>query len=396
MERRSLPGTDLALSVVGMGCWAIGGRHWGVVRDEESVAAVRRAFELGIDWFDTAPLYGHGHSDSILRRALGPRLQEVTIATKVGAFHDPAEDRSWSDLRASSIREDCEASLRRLGVEAIDLLQVHWPCERATPLAETLGELQALRAEGKIRWFGLCNYNEAGLRSALEVAPIPSLQTPYSMVRREAEDALLPLCRDRGVGVLAYETLCRGLLTAKYGATPPHFDAGDMRRHDGRFPLQPPIPRRGRLRRTGGNGGYVNSVGRVAKGRSKGLYPRGLLGYRVHDEPYIDEAPRERRALRLARTAFFLGLTPLVPFLGCWSGVFLGRYVSATTTTLMKVCFVSWLASVGLSITGIALARKSLSLHPTKLGRQAEVLASWLPLGTLAVPVILLLMTSFL
>jgi aryl-alcohol dehydrogenase-like predicted oxidoreductase len=235
MQRRTLPGTDLELSVVGMGCWPIGGKHWGPVDDEQSVAAIRRAVEVGIDWFDTAPLYGDGHADRVLRRALGARIGEVTIATKVGAVRDPSTDEAWSDLSPSNVRADCHASLERLGVERIDLLQVHWPCERGTPLAETIGTLEALRDEGAIRHFGLCNYDAAGLREALAVAPIPSLQTPYSLVRRDADEGLLQLCREREVGVLAYETLCRGLLTGKFGAAPPRFGPGDMRAHDPRF-----------------------------------------------------------------------------------------------------------------------------------------------------------------
>lgn len=235
MERRTLPGTDLSLSVVGMGCWAIGGMHWGDdVRDETSIAAIHRALELDVNWFDTAPIYGHGHADEVLRRALGPRIRDVTVATKVGVRFDPATDHAESDLSPEHVRADCEASLRRLGLERIDLLQVHWPCDRGTPLADTLGALEDLQREGKVRWFGLCNYNRAGLEAALEHAPIPSLQTPYSMVRREAEHDLLPLCRERGVGVLAYETLCRGLLTAKH-QTMPRFPDSDMRKHDARF-----------------------------------------------------------------------------------------------------------------------------------------------------------------
>lgn len=235
MERRTLPGTDLSLSVVGMGCWAIGGRDWGDdVRDETSIAAIHAALDCGVDWFDTAPLYGHGHADEVLRRALGPRIRDVTIATKVGARFDPATDHAESDLRPEHVRADAEASLRRLGIERIDLLQVHWPCDRGTPLADTIGALQDLQREGKIRFFGLCNYNEAGLRAALDVAPIPALQTPYSLVRRDAEQGLLDLCRERNVGVLAYETLCRGLLTAKH-ETMPRFPPTDMRARDPRF-----------------------------------------------------------------------------------------------------------------------------------------------------------------
>lgn len=235
MLRRVLPGTDLELSVVGLGCWPFGGRHWGPVDDAQSIAAIRRALELGIDWFDTAPLYGDGHADRVLRKALGGRIGEVTLATKVGAVRDAATDEAFSDLSPTHIRADCHRSLKRLGVECIDLLQVHWPCERGTPIADTIGALETLREEGAIRHWGLCNYDAAGLEEALAIAPVRSLQTAYSLVRRDADAALLPLCRERRVGVLAYETLCRGLLTGKFGATPPRFGKDDMRGQDPRF-----------------------------------------------------------------------------------------------------------------------------------------------------------------
>lgn len=235
MRRRKLPGTDLELSVVGLGLWPAGGRHWGPVDDDESIAAIRRAVELGIDWFDTAPLYGDGHADRILKRALGDRLRDVTVATKVGAHRDPERDTAWSDLRPESIRADCHASLQRLGLERLDLLQVHWPCERGALLADTIGALERLREEGAIGAFGLCNYDAPALSEALQLGPVASLQTPYSIVRRDADAELLPLCRERQVGVLAYETLCRGILTGKFGARPPRFGADDMRRQDPRF-----------------------------------------------------------------------------------------------------------------------------------------------------------------
>jgi len=196
--------------------------------------AIHAALDLGIDWFDTAPLYGHGEADRFLVRALGARIREVVIATKVGVRFDPATDRAASDLSPAHVRADCDASLSRLGLDRIDLLQVHWPCEHGTPIGETLGALSELRDEGKIRAFGLCNYDPSGLSAALDVAPVASLQTPFSLIRREDEGTLLPLAAERGVAVLAYETLGRGLLTGKYTAIP-HFDESDLRAHDPRF-----------------------------------------------------------------------------------------------------------------------------------------------------------------
>lgn len=241
VDRRPLPHTDLSPSRVAFGCWALGGGPWGPIDADQAVAAVHLALDLGIDFFDTAPLYGHGAADELLVRALGSRKHDVTIATKVGVRFDAATDHAESLLTPEHIRADCEASLLRLGVERIDLLQVHWPCERQTPLADTLGALGALQSEGKVRAYGLCNYNGAGLRAALDVAPsspssagVASLQSPYSLIRREAENDALPVCRHDGLPFLAYETLGRGLLTGKYTAVPT-FDEHDLRSQDPRF-----------------------------------------------------------------------------------------------------------------------------------------------------------------
>ncbi|RLB55279.1 MAG: hypothetical protein DRJ42_06710 [Deltaproteobacteria bacterium] len=236
VERRALADTGLTLSRVGFGCWALGGGPWGPIDVAEATAAVHLALDLGIDWFDTAPLYGHGAADELLVQALGSRRHEVVIATKVGVRFDAATDHAESLLTPEHLRADCEASLARLGVERIDLLQVHWPCEHGTPLEDTVGALARLRDEGKIRAFGLCNYNAPGLTAALEAEAqgVASLQSPLSLIRREAEAALLPLCQGRGLPFLAYETLGRGLLTGKYTA-PPRFDEHDLRARDPRF-----------------------------------------------------------------------------------------------------------------------------------------------------------------
>jgi aryl-alcohol dehydrogenase-like predicted oxidoreductase len=240
MRTRRLPGTTLDLSVVGFGCWAAGRTWWGDdhlpgdVRDDHSVAAIRRAVDLGVNWFDTAPLYGHGHADEVLVRALGSGVRDVTIATKVGVRWDGDGAHARSDLTPAWIRQDTEDSLRRLGVEAIDLLQIHWPCELGTPLEQTLATLDALRAEGKVRYVGLCNYDVPGLEKAKACGQIDSLQTPYHLLRREFEHDLQPWCIENGVGVLAYEPLCRGLLTGKFKATQ-RFPESDLRSRDDRF-----------------------------------------------------------------------------------------------------------------------------------------------------------------
>jgi aryl-alcohol dehydrogenase-like predicted oxidoreductase len=236
VERRRLPGTSFDLSVVGFGCWAIGGTWWGGARDDDAVQAIHAALDCGIDWFDTAPVYGHGHADEILARALGSSRRSALIATKVGVRWDGPGAHARSDLRPEHVRADCEASLARLGVERIPLLQVHWPCELGTPLDDTLGALVRLREEGKIEHFGLCNYGAAEMRRAALEAGAVSLQTPWSLVRREASAEIAPAStlEPGRFGVLAYEPLCRGLLTGKYKAAK-HFPKADLRAHDDRF-----------------------------------------------------------------------------------------------------------------------------------------------------------------
>lgn len=251
MLTRTLPGTDLDLSVIGMGCWAIGGKYWGDdVDDARSRAAVARAVELGINWFDTAPIYGDGHADRVLVEGLGARKHDVIIATKVGARQDEATGHAISDLTPEHVVADTHASLERLGLDSIPLLQVHWPCNLGTPIEATMEALFTLREQGKVQNVGLCNYDADTLLKAAELGPVVSLQTPYSMVRREFEHTLRDVCAPREAntaasprtsrfGVLAYEPLCRGLLTGKFGATPPSFPETDMRSMDDRFSGRP-------------------------------------------------------------------------------------------------------------------------------------------------------------
>lgn len=240
MLYRTLPRTDLQLSAIGFGCWAIGGKWWGEDGDDRrSIAAIHAALDHGINWFDTAPLYGHGHADEVLIEALGSKRHDVVIATKVGVrWQDQPGEHAYSDLSPDHIVEDCEASLRRLRLDTIPLLQVHWPCECDTPFEATLEALMALREGGKIRYFGLCNYASRPVEQALAYAPeLASLQTPYSMLRREFEFALRDTVAPGGeqrLGVLAYETLCRGMLTGKFTSLP-RFPTTDLRHNDERF-----------------------------------------------------------------------------------------------------------------------------------------------------------------
>lgn len=234
MKTRRLPHTDLDLSIVGFGCWAVGKTWWGDdVEDATSVQAIRRALDLGVNWFDTAPIYGWGHADEVLVAGLGDRKRDVVIATKVGPTRG-ADGHAHSILTPENLRADVEASLARLGVETIDLLQVHAPCEAGTPLDVTYGALDELRREGKLRHLGVCNYDAASVERIAAITPIVSLQMGYSLVRRELEHGERQACERLGIGMLAYEPLCRGLLTGKY-ARLPTFPDTDLRSRDDRF-----------------------------------------------------------------------------------------------------------------------------------------------------------------
>jgi len=235
VKQRLLPGTDLSLSVVGFGGWAIGGRHWGDdVDDDDSQAAIHAALDEGITWFDTAPIYGDGHSETVLLRALGDVHREgVVVATKVGAVYGD-DGHVHSHLTAEHLTADLQATLQRLRTDHIDLLQVHWPCEYGTPLEETFGTLARLREQGRFRHLGVCNYGADALRRIAEITPVVSLQAGLSMLRREVEHDGLAWCRETGTGFLAYEPLGRGLLSGKH-THPPDFPDTDMRRFDDRF-----------------------------------------------------------------------------------------------------------------------------------------------------------------
>ncbi len=231
MHTRAIDGLPRPVSRLGLGCWAIGGRGWGPDEGEAAAAAaIGAALDAGITLFDTAPIYGDGEADRRLRRALGPRIRDVTVATKVGPRGEPPV----CDLTPQHLRRDVEASLRRLGVDRLDLVQAHWPCDLGTPLEATVEALTALRDEGKIAAFGLCNYGPVDLADACRRGPVATLQTPLSWIRREYEGELRRVVEAHRLGVLAYEPLARGLLTGKFDRLP-RFDAGDVRRNDPRF-----------------------------------------------------------------------------------------------------------------------------------------------------------------
>ena len=217
MKTKQLGNSDLFITPVGYGSWAIGGAGWqfgwGKQNDDDSVAAIHRALELGVNWIDTAAVYGLGHSEEIVARALAnwPR-QRPYVFTKCGLKWD-AQGQTHRVLTPDSIRRECEASLRRLNVEAIDLYQIHWPVENTVKLEEAWDTLAHLQREGKVRWIGVSNFDVDQMKLAQDIAPITSLQPPYSLVHLEVEKEILPFCEHNGIGVIVYSPMASGLLT---------------------------------------------------------------------------------------------------------------------------------------------------------------------------------------
>ncbi len=218
MKTRKLGNSDLQLTPVGYGAWAIGGSGWdfawGHQDDADSTAAIHRSLELGVNWIDTAAVYGIGHSEEVVARALkdwhGPRPY---VFTKCVLRWDD-KGHVTQDHSAESIRKECEDSLRRLEVELIDLYQMHWPPSDNGPgLEEAWQTMAALQKEGKVRWIGVSNFNAAQIKRAEKFATVTSLQPPYSLMRRQVETEVLPYCRQQGIGVISYAPMASGLLT---------------------------------------------------------------------------------------------------------------------------------------------------------------------------------------
>jgi aryl-alcohol dehydrogenase-like predicted oxidoreductase len=237
MKTKRLGNSDLSITPVGFGAWAIGGSGWefgwGDQDDRASIAAIHRALELGINWIDTAAVYGMGHSEEVVASALrswpGPGPY---VFTKCGLRWDK-QGYVHNNLQAKSIRHECEESLRRLQVDAIDLYQVHWPTE---DIEEGWSEMARLQKEGKVRWIGVSNFDADQLRRTEKIAPVTSLQPPYSLIRREIESEILPYCYSNGIGVVVYSPMASGLLTgAMTRERAAKLPAGDWRSRDPEF-----------------------------------------------------------------------------------------------------------------------------------------------------------------
>ncbi len=217
MHTRQLGKSDLLITPIGFGSWAVGGSGyafaWGPQDDNESIAAIHRALDLGINWIDTAAVYGLGHSEEVVARALKGRSDRPYVFTKCSRVWDE-QGKIGSGLKADSLRRELEASLRRLQTDVIDLYQVHWP-QPDEDIEEGWSALAQFQAEGKVRYLGVSNFNVAQMRRAQAIAPITSLQPPYSLIRREIEPEILPFCAEQQIGVIVYSPMASGLLTGK-------------------------------------------------------------------------------------------------------------------------------------------------------------------------------------
>jgi aryl-alcohol dehydrogenase-like predicted oxidoreductase len=218
MQTRKLGNSDMHITLVGYGAWAVGGSGWdfawGAQDDSDSIGAIHRSLELGVNWIDTAAVYGIGHSEEVVARALREwKGQRPYVFTKCAMRWDK-NGRVTKVHSAASIRQECGDSLRRLQVDAIDLYQIHWPPEdNGSGLEESWSTLAALKKEGKVRWIGVSNFDVPQLQRAEKIAPVTSLQPPYSLIRRRIESEILPYCESHGIGVIVYSPMASGLLT---------------------------------------------------------------------------------------------------------------------------------------------------------------------------------------
>ncbi|TPW36491.1 aldo/keto reductase [Oecophyllibacter saccharovorans] len=224
-------GLDKPVTRVALGTWAIGGWMWGGPDDEAGIRTIRRALEEGINLIDTAPVYGFGHSEEVVGRALADMAEKPYIATKLGLKWD--NGKVWRDSSPARIRQEVEDSLRRLRVDVIDLEQVHWP-DANTPIEETARELQKLHEEGKIRALGVSNYSPEQMDIFRQAAPLSTVQSPFNIFEQATKREIIPYAEKHDMDVLCYGPICRGLLTGKMNKDS-RFPDTDLRSGDPKF-----------------------------------------------------------------------------------------------------------------------------------------------------------------
>ena len=287
---RTLGNSDLQLTPIGIGAWAIGGAGWqfawGPQDDSDSIKAIHRALELGVNWIDTAAVYGLGHSEEVVARAVRSVARRPYIFTKCSRRWD-ASGSIFSALQPASLREELEGSLRRLGVDAIDVYQIHWP-NPENEIEQAWETLARFREEGKVRWIGVSNFSVEQMQRIQRIAPITSLQPPYSMLRRGIEGQILPFTRANGIGVVNYSPMLSGMLTGKMTAERAEaLPENDWRRNNVEF-KEPRLSRNLRLvellREIGSGHGVMPGVVAIAWTLHNPAITAAIVGGRSADQ----------------------------------------------------------------------------------------------------------------
>jgi aryl-alcohol dehydrogenase-like predicted oxidoreductase len=275
VEYTTLPGTAIEVSRIGLGTWAIGGWMWGGTDEAESVATIHAALDRGITLVDTAPVYGFGRSEEIVGKAIQDRREQVVLATKAGLEWD-ARENIRRNASAQRIRREVDDSLRRLGTDVIDLYQVHWP-DPTVPPEETAEAMYGLLEAGKVRAIGVSNFSPDQMDAFRREAPLHTNQPPYNLFERAIEADVVPYCRDRGIGLITYGALCRGLLSGKLGPDAA-FPGDDLRNADPKF-AQPRF------------GQYLEAVSRLdGLARRHGVGVLELAVRWLLDQPHVTSA----------------------------------------------------------------------------------------------------------
>ena len=238
MEKHRLGDSEIFITRIGIGAWAMGGGAWqwawGPQNDNDSISAIHEALDHGVNWIDTAAVYGLGHAEEVVARAIRGRTPRPYVFTKCASVWD-SEGRISASLKAASIRRECEASLRRLNLDVIDLYQIHWP-EPAADIEEGWAEMARLKEEGKVRYIGVSNFNVEQMQRAQQIAPITSLQPRYSLIARDIEYSVLPFAKANEIGVIVYSPMYSGLLSgAMTRERIAKFSFDDWRRYDPNF-----------------------------------------------------------------------------------------------------------------------------------------------------------------
>ena len=239
MNTKRLGNSELFITPLGMGTWAIGGGDnpygWGKQSDEDSIAAIQKAIDLGINWIDTAKGYGHGHSEEVVGKAVKGRRDKVIIATKCGILWKEDGSDIYGHLKADSIQAEVESSLKRLQTDVIDLYQIHWPLPDED-IEEGWGAIADLVKEGKVRYGGVSNFSVEQMKRIAPIMETTSLQPPYNMVKPEIEAEILPYCAQNNIGVIVYSPMQSGLLSGKFTAErAAAFPSDDWRKGDPNF-----------------------------------------------------------------------------------------------------------------------------------------------------------------